>query len=234
MFVRTIRAAIFSLVGGGLLAFSGCASGQVAEPSTSLQTQDIAPATVAAPVAPPVAQPVVPPVAPPAAEVSGPAPQQSAAADVNAYHLDNGDEIKVTVYDEPDLSGTFELDGSGAFSMSLIGQVEARNLTARQLEREIERKLRDGFLRNPSVTVEVMTYRPFYILGEINRPGQYPYTNGLTVMNAIASAGDFTYRADKRRVFIKSVDQEHEREVSLTPSTPVRPGDTIRIKQRLF
>ena len=118
--------------------------------------------------------------------------------------------------------------------MSLIGEVSAKNKTVRQLQRDIEAKLKDGYLREPQVSAEVMTYRPFYILGEVNRPGEYPYTNGLTVMNAIASAGDFTYRADKRKIVIKSVDSDSERTVDLTPTTVVRPGDTIRVKERFF
>lgn len=151
-----------------------------------------------------------------------------------AYRLDSGDELRITVYGEPELSGQFQLDGQGVIQMSLINEVDAQNKTVRELQRTIEAKLRDGFIRDPQVSIEVITYRPFYILGEVNNPGEYPYTSGLTVMNAIASAGDFTYRADKRRVLIKSVDSAEEREVELTLSTPVRPGDTIRIRERFF
>lgn len=151
-----------------------------------------------------------------------------------AYRLDSGDELRITVYGEPELSGQFQLDGQGVIQMSLINEVDAQNKTVRELQRTIEGKLRDGFIRDPQVSIEVITYRPFYILGEVNNPGEYPYTSGLTVMNAIASAGDFTYRADKRRVLIKSVGSPEEREVELTLSTPVRPGDTIRIRERFF
>jgi protein involved in polysaccharide export with SLBB domain len=150
------------------------------------------------------------------------------------YRLDTGDQIKVTVFGEPNLSGTFQVDGTGLISMSLIGEVSAKNKTVRQLQRDIETRLKDGYLRDPQVSAEVMTFRPFYILGEVNRPGEYPYTDGLTVMNAIASAGDFTYRADKRKIVIKSVDSDRERTVDLTPTTQVRPGDTIRVKERFF
>ena len=172
--------------------------------------------------------------APPAASaaVGQQAPEVEDAAE--AYRLDTGDEIKITVFGEPNLSGTFQIDGTGLISMSLIGEVSAKNKTVRQLQRDIEAKLKDGYLREPQVSAEVMTYRPFYILGEVNRPGEYPYTNGLTVMNAIASAGDFTYRADKRKIVIKSVDSDSERTVDLTPTTVVRPGDTIRVKERFF
>jgi polysaccharide export outer membrane protein len=165
----------------------------------------------------------------------GPAASRTAAPSALAeYRLDSGDQIKITVFGEPDLSGNFIVDGQGVISMSLIGEVTAKNLTIRELQRLIEMKLKDGFVREPQVSAEVMNYRPYYILGEINKPGEYPYISGLTVMNAIASAGDFTYRADKRRIFIKSMDGPDEREVSLTPSTLVKPGDTIRIRERFF
>lgn len=154
--------------------------------------------------------------------------------DDQAYRLDSGDELRITVYGEPELSGQFQLDGQGVIQMSLINEVDAQNKTVRELQRTIEAKLRDGFIRDPQVSIEVITYRPFYILGEVNNPGEYPYTSGLTVMNAIASAGDFTYRADKRKILIKSVGSPEEREVDLTLSTPVRPGDTIRIRERFF
>lgn len=180
------------------------------------------------------------PVAPEIAEAS-PAPQtvqevQQAQYQADlAYRLDSGDRIRINVYGEPDLSGEYELDGQGSFQMSLIGEVNAANKTIRELQSQIEMALRDGqFIREPQVAAEVITYRPFYILGEVNNPGEYPYTSGLTVMNAIASAGDFTYRADKRRVLIKSVDSSTEREVDLTVNTPVRPGDTIRVRERFF
>ncbi len=174
------------------------------------------------------------PVAQTAQASTGDAPEPRVVNDDLAYRLDSGDEIRITVYDEPDLSGQFQLDGQGVIQMSLINEVDAQNKTVRQLQREIEAKLRDGFIRDPQVSVEVITYRPFYILGEVNKPGEYPYTSGLTVMNAIASAGDFTYRADKRKILIKSVDSPEEREVELTLGTPVRPGDTIRIRERFF
>ena len=151
-----------------------------------------------------------------------------------AYRLDSGDQVRITVYGEPELSGQFQLDGQGVIQMSLISEVDAQNKTVRELQRDIEAKLRDGYIREPQVSVEVITYRPYYILGEVNNPGEYPYTSGLTVMNAVASAGDFTYRADKKKILMKSEDSPEEREVDLTLSTPVRPGDTIRIRERFF
>lgn len=118
--------------------------------------------------------------------------------------------------------------------MSLIGQVEVVNLSLAEASRLLETKLMDGWLKEPKVSAELVKGRPYYILGEVNRPGEYPFVSGLTVMNAIASAGDFTYRADRGRILIKSADSPNEREVVLTPTTTVRPGDTIRIRERFF
>ncbi len=159
---------------------------------------------------------------------------QAAGASMTGYKLGTGDELKVNVFDEPDLSGAFIVDGQGTITMSLIGQVEIANLTVTETSRRLEERLKDGWLRDPKVTVELVKGRPYYILGEVNKPGEYPFSSGLTVMNAIASAGDFTYRADKGRILIKSADSPNEREVELTPTTVVRPGDTIRIRERFF
>ena len=172
-------------------------------------------------------------------EAQSPAPEVESAAVAedpvtDAYRLDSGDEVRVTVFGEPDLSGEFEVDGQGKIQLPLIRDIDAKNKTTAELVAAIEAKLKEGYLKNPRVGAEVITYRPFYILGEVNKPGEYPYTSGLTVMNAIASAGDFTYRANKSVVLIKSVDTPVERKVKLTPNTLVRPGDTIRIRERLF
>lgn len=156
------------------------------------------------------------------------------AGGMNSYRLGSGDEIKVTVYGEPDLSGPFTVDGDGQITMSLIGQVTVGKMTLSEASETLQGKLRDGWLKDPKVAVELVKGRPYYILGEVNKPGEYPFVSGLTVMNAIASAGDFTYRADKNKILIKSVDSPVEREVELTPTTQVRPGDTIRIRERLF
>ena len=179
------------------------------------------------------AGPATPAQTAPGAQADG-APAATSRNPDLVYRLDSGDEVRIVAYGEQDLSGEYQLDGQGSFQMSLIGEVNAQNKTIRELQSLIETELRKGFLREPQVTAEVITYRPFYILGAVNTPGEYPYTSGLTVMNAIASAGDFTYRADKRKILIKSVDSAIEREVELTLSTPVRPGDTIRIRERFF
>lgn len=167
-------------------------------------------------------------------EMGDPEELTQAGMGMAGYKLGSGDEIKVTVYGEPELSGPFVVDGQGSISMSLIGQVEVVNLSLTEMSRVLETKLKDGWLKDPKVTAELVKGRPYYILGEVNRPGEYPFVSGLTVMNAIASAGDFTYRADRGRILVKSADSPNEREVVLTPTTTVRPGDTIRIRERFF
>lgn len=138
------------------------------------------------------------------------------------------------MFGEADLSGAYVVDGDGQITMPLVGQVVVGKLTLSETSTNLENRLKDGWLRDPKVTAELVKGRPYYILGEVNKPGEYPFSAGLTVMNAIASAGDFTYRADKVRILIKSADNPNEREVDLTPTTPVQPGDTIRIRERFF
>jgi len=155
-------------------------------------------------------------------------------SDMPSYRLGAGDEIKVTVFGEADLSGSYVVDGQGQITLPLVGQVIIGKLTLSEASTSLENRLKDGWLKDPKVTAELVKGRPYYILGEVNKPGEYPFVAGLTVMNAVASAGDFTYRADKSRILIKNADNPNEREVELTPTTPVRPGDTIRIRERFF
>jgi len=167
-----------------------------------------------------------------------PTPQQVATAQnpaADGYRLGTGDEIKITIFDEPSYSGSFTVDGLGMINMNLVNQVEVKNLTASEVEALVEAKYRDAkILKNPRASVAMVKGRPYYILGEINKAGEYPFTSGLTVMNAIAAAGDFTYRADKREVMITGASDGVERKVVLTPTTPIHPGDRIRVKERLF
>lgn len=173
------------------------------------------------------------------APAPAPAPAQDSAAPsatrtVTEYTLSSGDQVRITVFGQADLSGQFEVDGAGTVSMPLIGQVNVEGLTVPQLENRISELLADGYLINPQVSAEVANYRPFYILGEVRNPGEYPYTNGLTVMEAVASAGGFTYRARKSIVYVRGADAGAEESVALTATTPVRPGDTLRIGERIF
>jgi polysaccharide export outer membrane protein len=158
----------------------------------------------------------------------------SSAAD-SAYMLGSGDKVKVTVFGETDLSGEYQVDGSGVLAFPLVGEVRAGGGTARKLESEIAKKLSNGFLKNPTVSVEVLSYRPFFILGEVKQPGSYPYKNGLNVLNAVALAGGYTYRA-KSNVWVitRSGDKEYQDREVRNGDFIVRPGDTIVIPERFF
>ncbi len=171
-----------------------------------------------------------------ATPIGGTSSDDSAITDriVGDYRLAGGDQIRVTVFNEPQLSGEYFLDGSGTVSLPLIGQVSALDLTISEFQDAVEARYADGYLRTPRVNAEVMNYGPFYILGEVRSPGQYPYSDGLTVLNAIATAGGFTYRANETIIFIKGADDPQEYRVRLSPATPILPGDTIRVVERFF
>lgn len=155
-----------------------------------------------------------------------------AFADQPQHELTAGDKVRVTVFGETELSGEFELDGYGTFAMPLIGPIKALSMDARGLESRIATILRDGYLRDPRVNVEVLSLRPIYILGEVNQPGSYPYRAGLSVLNAAAMAGGFTYRADEDDIVIKRGGKGDAKATEL--ESLVRPGDIIRVKERLF
>jgi polysaccharide export outer membrane protein len=163
---------------------------------------------------------------------SGPAPTAIAAAP--AYKLGAGDKVRITTFDEPALTGEFAIGDGGVLPFPLLGQVQAGGLSVTELKLSLETALRQGYVRDPRISVEVLNYRPYYILGEVTKPGQYPYADGLTVLNAVAAASGFTYRANTKRVYIRSAAGEREISAPLTATTPVRPGDTIRIGERYF
>lgn len=150
------------------------------------------------------------------------------------YQLGAGDKIRVTVFNEETLSGEFSVGTEGAVSLPLIGDVAAKGKTPQQLATEVQSKLADGYLREPKVSIEVSSYRPFFILGEVKAPGQYPYASGMTVMNAIATAQGFTPRAAKKVVYIRRANTNTEVPMALTPTLRVLPGDTIRLGERYF
>ncbi|MCS0496091.1 polysaccharide export protein [Ancylobacter sp. MQZ15Z-1] len=150
------------------------------------------------------------------------------------YTLGTGDQIRLTVFNEPTLSGEFEIDASGTISIPLIGNVQASGKTPRELEQAITTKLASGYMRDPRVNVEVLKYRPFYIIGEVGKPGEYPYRNGMNLMSAVAVAGGFTYRANDQTVFIRRAGQSQEYSYPATTTTMVYPGDIVRVGERLF
>lgn len=167
-----------------------------------------------------------------AAQAGGGSVPLPADADID-YRLGSGDKLRVIVFGEPNLSGEFDVSGSGKVALPLIGQVDAAGLTLNQFEAAMIAKLMDGYLNNPRVSVEVMNYRPFYIFGEVDKAGQYPYTNGMTVLNAIAVAGGYTYRANTERVFITRGDGS-EQAYPASQAVKVLPGDVVRVPERFF
>lgn len=145
-----------------------------------------------------------------------------------------GDKLKITVFEEDRLTGEYEVDSSGAVSLPLAGNVRAAGLTPGELENVIAGKLRGTFLRSPKVTVSVVNFRPFYILGEVEKPGQYDYQTGLNVLSAMAIAGGGTYRASRAKVMIQRAGTANFQEFPMSPSVPVGPGDLIKVPERYF
>ena len=155
--------------------------------------------------------------------------------DIDAvYKLGAGDRVKITVFGEKDLSGEFEVSASGIIAFPLIGDVRAADHTLSDLERRLAEKLGDGFLKSPRVNAEVVNYRPFFILGEVRRPGSYPYASGMKVITAVALGGGFTYRARENSITIKRAADPTGKEVPVTDEDLVLPGDVIRVPERFF
>jgi polysaccharide biosynthesis/export protein len=158
----------------------------------------------------------------------------AAKATPAAYQLGPGDKVRVVTYGEETLTGEFAVAPSGDIAFPLIGDVNAQGRTAVELQKAIATKLAAGYVREPRVAVEVVNFRPFYILGEVNRPGEYPYVSGMTVRQAVATAQGFTYRANTGKVLVKHAGDPNERAYHLSAATPVEPGDTLRIVERYF
>ena len=152
--------------------------------------------------------------------------------DDRVYQLGVGDRLRVTVYNEVDLSGEFDVGPAGTVNLPLIGEVVAKGRTIPEVEDAAEELFLQGYLKSPSVSIEVLNYRPFYILGEVNSPGSYPFVNGMTVLNAVALAGGFTYRASEDSVLLKREGATSE--VSVAVDTPVLPGDVLTVEERFF
>lgn len=148
------------------------------------------------------------------------------------YMLGVADKVRVIVFDEPSLSGEFTVNANGSLSMPLIGDVGAAGKTPNEVAQVIQTRLVQGYVLQPRVSIDVITFRPFYILGEVNKPGEYPYSSGLTVDGAVATAQGYTYRADKRSVYIKRSGEARSVKSKLTPDLRIRPGDTIRVGER--
>jgi polysaccharide export outer membrane protein len=161
-------------------------------------------------------------------------PTLALSPEAATYRLGAGDQLKVTVYGEERLTGEFPVNGQGIVAFPLLGEVQAAGQSLQEFEKALTAALADGFVNMPRVTVEVANFRPYYILGEVGKPGEYPFADGLTIFSAVARAGGFSYRADKKRIFIRHKSGGNEMGYRLDGSTPVQPGDTIRVGERLF
>jgi polysaccharide export outer membrane protein len=166
--------------------------------------------------------------------VAAPSSYASASPSTLPYTLDAGDKLRIVVFGQDGISNAYIVDAGGNVNLPLIGSVPARGSSTQQLSQRIAERLKQGYVREPHVTVEVETYRPFFILGEVTTPGQYPYVADMTVEKAIAIAGGFAPRANKKTVELtrSAPGQQIKTEVPL--GYPVRPGDTVLVKERWF
>lgn len=156
------------------------------------------------------------------------------APSATPYRLDSGDRLRLVVFGQQELNSVYTVDPSGNFAVPLIGTVSARGLTTQALEQEIAGKLRQGFLKDPSVSVQVETFRPIFILGEVTQAGQYPYSSGLTGEKAVAVAGGFSPRARQYTLLVTRREEGRTIEIEQPVQAPIFPGDTVRVLERWF
>lgn len=165
----------------------------------------------------------------------GPFPVGTVGEQTEAGHLlAPGERLRITTYGETALTGEYAVGAAGDVAFPLVGTLQASGKTPQALGQELTAALANGFLQNPSVVVEVLIYRPIYVLGEVNQPGEFPYQPGMTALAAIARAEGFTYRARQTAIFLKRAGEAEEREVTLTSDLAVRPGDIVRVAERYF
>lgn len=158
-----------------------------------------------------------------------------AQAQLNDYRLGPGDKLQVTVFGHPDLSVQAVIGGAGAIAMPLVGQVKATQLTVPELQDAVAEALARDYVRNPRVVVDVLSYRPFFILGEVKNPGKYDYVLGMDARQAIAVAGGYSKRAKEEPFILIRENRDGAAEtLRAFEDTPVYPGDTIRVQRRLF
>ena len=150
------------------------------------------------------------------------------------YTLDSGDKLRVVVFGQSGISNIYIVDAAGNISLPLIGSVPARGLTSEQLSQKIAARLKQGYVREPHVSVEIETNRPFFILGEVTTPGQYPYVPNMTAETAVAIAGGFSPRALKEQVELTRIAQGQQIHITVPLGTLLRPGDTVMVKERWF
>ncbi|MBW8444922.1 MAG: polysaccharide export protein [Arenimonas sp.] len=163
-----------------------------------------------------------------------PAPKVFHEATIQPYRLDSGDRLRITVFEQQSLTNTYTVDQAGYIAFPLVGQVAARGATVTQLEGVIAQKLKQGFLRDPDVTIELDRYRSIFVMGEVGQPGQYSYVPGMTVLNAIAVSGGFSPRANQRDVDVTRKINGNILTGRVPITDPILAGDTIYVRERLF
>jgi polysaccharide export outer membrane protein len=216
--MRGVRAAILCLLTA--LALAGCMRGS-------------APVAVVQPQGDLDSFAYGPPYRAPAPAAAAYAAAPTVAHDA-AYRLDAGDKLRVVVYGQEGLTNTYAIDAGGSITMPLIGAVPARGRTPAGLAAQITAKLRNGYIREPSVAVEIEAYRPFFILGEVAAPGQYPYVPNMSVESAVAIAGGFSPRARRDRVTLTHIDNSGSSRTVVPLGTALGPGDTVLVGERWF
>lgn len=202
--MRQFRLAILVACVGGLLAIAGCGSNGTSGLVSYSQEGELAQARV---------------------------PMRSSAG---PYSVRTNDQLRVQVYNEPTITGDYVVDGTGFLSVPVAGRIKAAGLTVEQLERKVTAQLNSGILKDARVSIQITSYSPFYIRGEVKKPGEFPYKPGLTVGDAVALAGGYTYRADESKVYVRPADAAAEVARSLGTDPPVSPGDNIRIPERFL
>ncbi len=150
------------------------------------------------------------------------------------YELDSGDRIRLSVFEQRNLSRIYVIDAGGYISVPLIGNVSVRGLTTKGVEQAVADKLSEKYIRDPKVSVEINTYRPFYILGQVRNSGRFPFVNGMTVRSAVAVAGGYTARANKRKILLTRRLNAKRITTYVQPGYYIRPGDTLEIRERFF
>lgn len=156
------------------------------------------------------------------------------ASQLEDYRLGPSDKVRLIVFGEPDLSGEFAVNARGQLSLPLLGEVDADGLSVEELRKKITDGLSEGYIVGARVAAEVVEFRPYYILGEVDAPGEYPYSSGMSVIKAVAAAGGFTYRANKSAVYIKRSTSDEEVKYKMSSKLVVLPGDVVRVGERFF
>lgn len=158
-----------------------------------------------------------------------PLPQTASSGDAG-YVLAPNDKLKITVFGAEDMSGDFSVNEAGNVAMPLVGDIKAAGLTPAQFARAVERRLKDGYMKDPKVSVQANAYRPIYIFGEVTKPGEYPYSTNMTVLNAVALGGGYSYRANQDYVIVSRGGKDYKAQVT----AHLQPDDIVRVPERYF